>query len=416
VSSLALLGWLVATSAVAQPLTGVAPVDTTVQQLAHEGAHTPLGRDLLVFSDESQSLAHTFAQTTELAISPLLAFTALSAWKWLNADQAGRSALPFFAQPWCWGPALVLLLLIVFKETVIARIPGAKKPLDVLQVLENKLSGLLASPIAVGALAWGIHRALAATPPPALTSLVWSTAWAAPSGSPAVALPDGVSWLFAVVGATVVYGSVWLASHTINVLILLSPFGLVDNALKLMRFGVLVMVALLGRWVPSLGAVVCGALVVLAVLTAGFSFRLMRFGWSFVVGLLGRPHDVSRERRVFAFTGPALAMPVRTAGWLSLENGEPVFRFRRGFVLPRVLRLEGPLRLERGVLHPVLLDVQGRLIFRLTPAVRGQEPAVASVLGDLPIEEQPVLKGLASFGAWLRGALSGELSTDLDVR
>ncbi len=414
--AVSLLGLLLTAQALAQPA-APAPVDAAVQQAARDGARTPLGRDLLLFSDESQSLSHTLAQTTELAISPLLAFTALSAWKWLRADEAGRAALPFFAQPWCWGPALLLLLLILFKETVIARVPGAKKPLDLMQVLENKISGLLASPIAVGALAWAIHRALVGTSVDTLTGLVWSRAWAGEGASTASAgLSDATSWVFAVVGASAVYGSVWLASHTINVLILLSPFGLVDNALKLLRFGVLVVVALLGRWVPTLGAVVCGALVVLALLTSGFSFRLMRFGWSFAVGLLGRPHDVAREQRVFGFTGPGLGVPIRTAGWLALENGATVFRFRRAFVLPRRLTLAGPFRLERGVLHPVILDAQGRLAFRLTPAVRGQAAAVAKVLGGLSIEELPVLTGLASLGAWLRGALSGELSTDLDVR
>jgi hypothetical protein len=335
----------------------------------------------------------------------------LSAWRWLEAEPAVRPTLIFYAQPWFWGTASVLLLLILFKEVVIARVPGAKKPLDALQLVENKVSGLLASPVAVGALAWALHRVLERTPTSAVTGLFWGTAWAGEAG--AAAMPDTLAWTFALVGASAVYGSVWLASHTLNVLILLSPFGLVDNVLKLLRFGLLVTVALLSRWVPMVGALVCGVLALVALLTAGSSYRLMRFGASFVLGLLGgarRP-----QGRVFAFSAPSLGLPVRTAGWLSLRGAELVFRYRRAFVLPRtVVVTRGPLRVERGLLHPVLLDARGAMAFRLTPRVRGHEAEVAQVLGGLQVEQAPAVRGLQGLGRWLKSALVGDAEAQLE--
>jgi hypothetical protein len=376
---------------------------------------TPLGRELVSISGESLNLAQALSQATELAISPLLTLTALSAWRWFQTDPGARDALSFYAQPWFWGPALLLLALIFFKEAFIARIPGAKKPLDALQLVENKVSGLVASPLAIGALAGALHRTMQGVSVQQITGLFIGTAHAAGDTGSSAGLPEWLSWTFALVGAITVYGSVWMASHTINVLILLSPFGLVDNALKLLRVGLLIFVALLTRYLPMVGSVVCGLLVLAAILLAGFSWRLLRFGWSFSTGLLRRPADVAREGRVFAFSGSGLGLPVRTSGWLSLEEGVVVFRYRRGFVLPRTVRLTSRLRVERGLLHPVVLDDRGRLAFRLTPRVRGEEEQVAKVLGGLEVEDLAVVRGLQGVVAWIEGALTGEVTTQLDA-
>lgn len=379
-----------------------------------EAADAGPGRELVSLSGEVLSLSQALSQATELAISPLLTLTALSAWRWFHTDAAARGELSFYAQPWFWGPAFLLLCLVFFKEAFVARIPGAKKPLDALQLVENKVSGLIASPLAVGALAAALYRAMQGVDARQVTGLLIGSAWAGEDAGSSIALPEALRWTFAIAGAITVYGSVWMASHTLNVLILLSPFGLVDNALKLMRVGLLVVVAVLTRYAPFVGAVVCGLLVLVAVLLAGFSWRLLRFGWSFSMGLIGSPQDFARERRVFAFSGSGLSIPVRTSGWLALENGVVVFKYRRAFVWPRVVPLTATLRVERGLLHPVLLDEQGRLAFRLTPRVRGKEEDVARLLGGLPVEDLPVLRGLRGIGAWIESVLLGDVAAGLD--
>jgi hypothetical protein len=292
VLALACLG---ATASAADPAaTGVAPLDAALQGAATEGSRTPLGQDLLALSSQGQGLAQALSRTTELAISPLLALTALGAWRWLRTDASARAALPFFVQPWCWGPAVALLLLGLFKEVVIARIPGAKKPLDALQLVENKVSGLVASPLAIGALAWALERTLQGVSTQHLTGLVWGTAWAGEAGAAGSPLPEALTWALSILGASAVYGSVWLASHTVEVLTLLSPFGLVDSALKLLRLGLLAAVALLGHWLPTAGAVLCALLAVGALASAGLSWRLLRSGWRALRGLLGWVHRAPR--------------------------------------------------------------------------------------------------------------------------
>lgn len=360
---------------------------------------TGLERELTTLSSDSMNVSQALTQTTELAISPLLSLTALSAWKWFQTEPSQRAQLAFYAQPWCWGPALLLLALIFFKETVIARIPGAKKPLDVLQLLENKVSGLIASPLAIGALATALHHAMQGV---SVSGLFISTAWAADSSPSFATLPDWLSWTFAIVGSTVVYGSVWLASHTINVLILLCPFAIIDNMLKLLRLSLLIGLALLARVAPVVGAIACGVLVLFAILTAGYSYRWMRFGWSFAAGFVRSRIAPTRESGVFAFAGAGIGLPVRTTGWLRHEASGLVFHYRRAFVMPRKVVVTATLRIERGLLHPVLLDEFGRVAFRLTPRGRGKEVDIANALGGLAVEDMAAVRGLKGLSSWFR--------------
>lgn len=376
-------------------------------------APTGLERELTTLTGDSLNVSQALSQTTELAISPLLSLTALSAWKWFQTDPSQRAQLAFYAQPWCWGPAMFLLLLIFFKETVIARIPGAKKPLDVLQLVENKVSGVIASPLAIGALATAIHHAMQGVDARAVSGLFISTAWAADSAPAFVAMPEWLSWSFAVIGSTVVYGSVWLASHTINVLILLSPFGVVDNLLKLLRLSLLIGLAVLARFAPQVGAVACGFVVLLALLTAGYSYRWMRFGWSFATGLVRSRIDPAKDGGVFAFSGAGLALPVRTTGWLRREAGGLVFHYRRAFVMPRRVAVTATLRVERGLLHPVLLDEFGRVAFRLTPRGRSKEVDIANALGGLAVEDLAAVRGLQGLRAWFRAVFSDDVQAPL---
>lgn len=364
-------------------------------------------------SHDSVSVSHALSQTTELAISPLLSMTVLSAWKWFHTDPSQRAQLAFYVQPWCWGPAFGLLMLIFFKETVIARIPGAKKPLDVLQLVENKVSGVIASPLAIGALATALHHAMQGVDARAVSSLFISTAYAADSTTVFSALPEWLTWTFAIVGSTVIYGSVWLASHTINVLILLCPFAVVDNMLKLLRLSLLIGLALLSRVAPMLGAVACGIVVLFAVLTAGYSYRWMRFGWSFVTGFVRSRISPTRETGVFAFAGSGLGLPVRTTGWLHHASDGLFFHYRRAFVLPRRVQITSTLRIERGLLHPVLLDEFGRVAFRLTPRGRGKEIDIANALGGLAVEDMAVMRGLKGLRSWFRAIFADDVQAPI---
>jgi hypothetical protein len=94
-----------------------------------------------------------------------------------------------------------------------------------------------------------------------------------------------LSWLgngMLVPAAMLVFFFVWLASNAINVLILLSPFRIVDTALKGFRLLLLLTVTGTAFANPWLGTVWALAIIGIAYLIAGWSFRLSHFGLVFV--------------------------------------------------------------------------------------------------------------------------------------
>src|SRR5688572_557338 len=92
-------------------------------------------------------IATAISTVTGIAISPLLGTSAYGAYKYFSAkDAAAREALPWYAKMSFWLPALLLVAVCAAKDafgTVVP--PGLKKPLDVLETIENKFSGLVAA-------------------------------------------------------------------------------------------------------------------------------------------------------------------------------------------------------------------------------------------------------------------------------
>ena len=73
-------------------------------------------------------------------------------------SDATRARLPWYAQPKFWLPALLVVAICAAKDALGATLPpGFKKPLDVLETIENKFSGLIAAgavvPFAMDAMA-----------------------------------------------------------------------------------------------------------------------------------------------------------------------------------------------------------------------------------------------------------------------
>src|SRR5687767_6562071 len=123
--------------------------------LAATVAPPPAGSD----RSPAAPIATAISTVTGIAISPLLGTSAYGAYKYFTAkDAAAREALPWYSKMSFWLPALLLVAVCAAKDafgTVVP--PGLKKPLDVLETIENKFSGLVAAgaviPFALDALA-----------------------------------------------------------------------------------------------------------------------------------------------------------------------------------------------------------------------------------------------------------------------
>ncbi len=283
-------------------------------------------------------LATMAAQVTGIAISPLLGVGGVGAYQYLTADTPeAKAKLPWFAQVSFWLPALLLVGVCAFKDTIAAVAPpGWKKPLDVAETVENKISGLVAagavipSLVAVGSKL--IVGSAALDQAPALA--------AGGFGLMPVAAID-LSWLLMILMVPLsiaVFAVVWVVGHAINVLILLSPWGPVDTALKGARTAVLSLVAGTAYIDPVVGATLSVVIVIAAWFMAGWAFRLMVFGsifsWDFFTLRRRRFQLLADGNKLF--TGREInGAPLRTYGRLHQEaEGKLVFRFRPWLVLP----------------------------------------------------------------------------------
>jgi hypothetical protein len=122
------------------------------------------------------------------------------------------------------------------------------------------------------------------------------------------------------------------------VLILLSPWGGLDTALKGIRTGVLSLVAATAYIDPVVGATLSVVIIILAYFMAGWAFRLMIFGsvfsWDFFTLRRTRFKLLADGNRLFTARDIGGA-PLRTYGRLSQEaDGKLRFKFRPWLVLP----------------------------------------------------------------------------------
>jgi MFS family permease len=348
-------------------------------------------------------IAHAISEITGVAISPLLGATTVGIWRYFHVhppDQ--RARLPWFAQPWFWIPALVLLAACFIKDTLGLAAPRLlKKPLDVADAIGHKISGL----IAIGAFV----PLVAAVFKPA-------DAGAALQGSSGFLAAIDLSWVgngIMVPVSMIAFFIVFLASNAINVLILLSPFAVIDAALKGFRLLLLSTVAATAFANPWLGA--AWALIILAVayFIAGWSFRLSYFGLLFIwdiVTLRSRRFQPGPAANRMLLARQIDHVPARTYGTLRRdEQGRLVLQYRPWLVLrQRTLTLpEGQYAIGMGLFYSQLLNVEGRklsAVILLPPRYRGHEEKLVSIYGLTGVREM----GLRAAFRWLQETLGAK--------
>jgi hypothetical protein len=333
-------------------------------------------------------IAGLLTQVTGVAISPLLGVSAIGAYRWAQADTPEqKAALPWFANPAFWMCGLLLVTAVAAKDTLGATLPpGWKKPLDVADTLENKVSGLVAAGAVIPSLisfgakfitSGGTDAAVSVTVMPGLAML------------PVAAIDS--SWLLSILMvplSVAVFAIVWLSSHAINVLILLSPWGAIDAGLKAVRTSLLGLVTATAWIDPVVGATLSAVIVVIAYFTAGWAFRLMVFGsvfsWDFLTFRSRRFNLLADGNKLFT-GGKFEGVPARTYGRLYQDpDGGLTLRYRPWLVLPErsvAVPREG-LVVGRGVFYSEVLghdpkSDQNRVLLLLPPRYLGHEELFA---------------------------------------
>jgi hypothetical protein len=359
-------------------------------------------------------IAGLLTQVTGIAISPLLGVSAVGAYRWVEAKTPEqKAALPWFGRPEFWLCGLLLVGAVAAKDALGATMPpGWKKPLDIAETFENKVSGLVAAGAVI----------------PSLVTL--SSKFIMDSGSPHAAVTLGAalpglamlpvamidtSWLLSILMvplSVAVFAVVWMTSHAINVLILLSPWGAIDAALKAARTSVLGLVAATAWIDPVVGATLSAVIVVIAYFTSGWAFRLTVFGtvfsWDFVTFRSRRFQLLADGNKLFT-GGKFQGVPARTYGRLYQDaEGGLSLKFRPWLVLPErtvPVPREG-LVVGRGVFYSEVLghdpkSDQNRVLLLLPPRYLGHEELFARtyrISGTCEV-------GLRRAWSWLREGL-----------
>jgi MFS family permease len=348
--------------------------------------------------------AQALSTITGVAISPLLGVSAVGAWKYWHSAPAQRVNLPWYAQPWFWIPGLLLVGLVALKDLWGTGLPPVlKKPLDVAEMLENKLSALLVAGLFVPLIA-SVFRSTPNTAPAAWLAEGHLALW-----DPSVV----VNWLV-VPAALVAFGVVWLVGHVVHVLILLSPWGVVDAALKLARLSVMVGLAVVATVAPYAGAALSLVLIVICWCLAGWAFRLMILGWVFAMDLVTLRHrrfkPLATGNRAF-LACPVGQTPIRTLGRLRRDPlGQLVLDYRPWLVLPQRTQTlpPGQYVVGRGLLFPELRLIHAassRTMLWFPPRYRGHEEELARLYELTGVQDVGWLRGLAAVKRWLRQAL-----------
>jgi hypothetical protein len=351
-------------------------------------------------------IANTLSTITGVAISPLFGVSAVGCYQYMKAqdDPEKIAKLPWFANPLFWVPGLLVVLACFIKDSAGIALPVTlKKPFDIAETIEHKISGLVATGAFVPIMVNFIREANSPGEPVNLSL--------AAMGFAAV----DSHWLYSTLmipAAMAVFFIVFLASNAINILILLSPFGVVDASLKAFRTTILASVVGTAWINPWMGAAWSLVIIFISWLIAGWSFRLSHFGltfvWEFVTRAKNRFIPDAKENRVFLGrkTGK---VPTRTYGTLFRnEKNELEFHYHPWLVLSRrtLVLPAGNYETGRGFFYSEILRVENnsaRTAFLLSPRYRGHEERIAAIYDFAGTRDI----GLRAAWTWFKSLFTG---------
>jgi hypothetical protein len=301
---------------------------------------------------------------------------------------------------------LALLTLCFLKDSLGTLVPGVlKKPFDMVELFENKVSALVASGAFVPLVALEMAKHLQAeraieVPTASLTSLSF--------------VSIDTAWLM-VPTALIAFFLVWICSHAINVLIILSPFSTLDALLKIARTSLLASVGLVYVIAPWLAAALCLVIIAVAAWLAPAAMRFAIFGASYAADILlpwrGRKRATPEQPHAFTL-GRVAGLPPRTGGrMVLLDDGTAVFRYRRWCILDeRNIPLpDAPGHITKGVFSPSLVQRSGESgemkLLLFLPRYRGHEVSIAKHLKLHGVREHAIGRSFTVVKEWLKGML-----------
>jgi hypothetical protein len=384
------------------------------------GIQREAGR-LDAYMKKGGDIAWRITELTGVALSPLVGLVVIGGIEYYKAKKHDEP-VPWYFSLWFMGAIVLILALITLKDTIGELAPFLKKPLDALDFVQHKLSGIIAFAVVAPRLVLSVLEPVGQ----AVSSLFdlvnpVTAAWAAgaavdgPAGTVGTLLVVAivVSALIAVLFFTVV----WLAAGAVETLILLAPIPFVGLILRSFRLSVFALLMLGAALSPAVGILLSFVILYISYRVLGWSFRLAVFGWVIALDILGgRRHflKIEEQHHVAAFASSAVGgVRNRSYGRLVRKDASLVFEYRSlpTFSKKRVTMEESPERvgIARGsllvsVVGPAHAHRRPPTLLWLPPRYRGHEEGVARLLGiSSEIHDQRFHRKLADAWKWIVG-------------
>ena len=333
-------------------------------------------------------------QITGLAINPLLVLIVIGVHDWKSLPEGVTT--PLHANPWFWGSLCALLAFSLGLRLLTPLIPGFGKLLKGVILVEQKIMGLLTAGLLIPTIALTMEN----------TGLTSSD-----HAQVAVAGIFGTSGY--VVAGLLIYSVVWVVSHVIDSLVLLSPFALIDATLLTMR-GTLLAILGVAYWIhPAISAGICCVLIVICFLIAGWCIRINILASTFAFDLLTLRCKWMRPNqwpiRVF-ITGKSGLAPTRTRGLLERDPDGLRVRWRRFYWLTKrsTVLHRGSAKLVRGVVWSELhAESSPKVLVTLIlpPRYFNHDQWITEHL-EIPAENGTIRRGLAGVVDFFRNIWS----------
>jgi hypothetical protein len=373
------------------------------------------------YMKKGTDIAFRITELTGVALSPLVGLVVVGGIEYYKAKKTDQPIRWYFSL-WFMGAIIFILTLITLKDTIGELAPFFKKPLDALDFVQHKFSGITAFAIVAPQLVLSILEPVGQTVS-YLFNLVnpVSSAWAAGPGTGAVTGVVGTVLIVAIVVSSVIaalfFLTIWLAAGAVETFILLAPIpfvGLILRSFRLSIFGLLMIGLAIS---PLVGIVLSLVILYVSYRILGWSFRLAVFGWIIALDTLGGRHyylKIEQERHIAAFASSMIrGVRNRSYGRLVKEGKSLVFEYRQFGIFSRkrvvVTDQLSHVGIARGSLLPSVIATKEdhkrhQALFLLPPRYRGHEEGAARLLGLSPkIHDQRFSRHLADAWNWIMG-------------
>ena len=373
-----------------------------------------LSQNLLEIEAQSQSemvevlaISEAFARITGTAVSPALGLALLGGWDHF------QGAEHWYVTPYLYVPLLLLVFLEWIKNTFgMAVFPGPiRKPLDAAFQLVGYLNANLGLVMSMG-IAYEVFQPQVAMALQFSSEFFLSTAHAADPAT-TVALGGGLVGILAALCGAVIFLSIWLISHTFELMVFLCPFTSIDMLLKAAQQSFTALIIALAIVFPPAAVVICLLYWIFCLLMFSTCLRFSIFGvtmlWHFLFQRgQGR---VNEPEEIVCFASHISGVKNNTRGTLSKQDGKFIFKYKRAFLYEQsaVIDMTGLCLIERFNYPSLNTKPNGwgqtRLVF--SPRYLNQEQALSTLL-EVELGAGLILSGYREALRFLRSQFFGK--------